>query len=48
MDWVDRIVWDLRDGAYVRTRHVAGGEPVHVTDPVELAFRVSELMTPTS
>lgn len=41
-------IWDLRDGAYVLTCHVRGDEWVHVTDPVELTFRVSELMSATS
>ena len=41
-------IWDLVDGAYVLTHHVTGHEPVHVTHPVELTFRVSELMSPTS
>ena len=41
-------IWDLVDGAYVLTQHVTGDEPVRVTHPVELTFRVSELMSPTS
>ena len=47
-DDVSVRIWDLRDGAYVLTCHVRGDEPIHVTDPVDLTFRVSELMSPTS
>lgn len=39
-------IWDLVDGAYVLTTHALGDREVRVTEPVELAFTVSELMPP--